>query len=219
MTKNNLMKIVAGLAHVANRLDVLGLVKEADYMDRLMKMSMTPWASGKEEVGSVSDTWPSRRSSKWNPVSGEREERTMPPGKLVFAYIEDVDTPDGDSERYYIMDQLEMVSDSDKWEGKVGWEPEDWSAGEWKSVGYHMADSLDALDSADYDPSAEPGKPGSGKALIREYLAEAPQRAREEERFNASWREERAMEAGMLGGIDAYNDEMGWSLEGPEDEW
>jgi len=33
---------------------------------------------------------------------------------------------------------------------------------------------------------------------------------RELERSDAAWRRERATEAGMLGGIDAYNDEMGY---------
>ena len=35
-------------------------------------------------------------------------------------------------------------------------------------------------------------------------------RRRELERSDAEWRRERAMEAGMLHGVDAYNDEMGY---------
>jgi hypothetical protein len=33
--------------------------------------------------------------------------------------------------------------------------------------------------------------------------------------FDAAWEQEMAMEAGMLHGIDAYNEEMGFNLEPP----
>jgi len=33
------------------------------------------------------------------------------------------------------------------------------------------------------------------------------------------WKREQAMEAGMLHGIDAYNDAMGYSTYQPEEEW
>ena len=39
---------------------------------------------------------------------------------------------------------------------------------------------------------------------------DAKRAARERARFEAECRSERAMQAGMLGGVDAYNDEMGW---------
>lgn len=35
----------------------------------------------------------------------------------------------------------------------------------------------------------------------------------------ASWRREQAIEAGQLGGVDAYNDVMGCSLDNPQVEW
>lgn len=34
-----------------------------------------------------------------------------------------------------------------------------------------------------------------------------------------SWRQEIAMEAGMLHGVDAYNDAMGYSVGDPDEDW
>jgi hypothetical protein len=62
---------------------------------------------------------------------------------------------------------------------------------------------------------------GPSGRLIRE-LPDAAEtrrrRAREARESDEEMRRELAMEAGMLGGCDAYNDMMGWSTEPPEED-
>jgi hypothetical protein len=58
-----------------------------------------------------------------------------------------------------------------------------------------------------------------GRRLCQETEAEDAKEREEYERSSREWRKEIAMEEGMLHGVEAYNDAMGYSLGNPDDDY